>query len=150
MKTIAVSNGDIQLQGGKIQFATGSNKLAQDIERWLKEPLGTGYTTPNFGSLLQSMIGGTQSSSTVSTVTGEIQRVLQLYQGQQVINLQNSQNAAQLSNWTRSEVIQSIESVNVSLQYTSILANVSLLTIANTTVNINISIDNNGVSVTNG
>jgi len=150
MKTIAVSNGDIQLQGGKIQFATGSNKLAQDIERWLKEPLGTGYTTPNFGSLLQSMIGGTQSSSTVSTVTGEIQRVLQLYQGQQVINLQKSQNAAQLSNWTRSEVIQSIESVNVSLQYTSILANVSLLTIANTTVNINISIDNNGVSVTNG
>ena len=39
MKTIAVSNGDIQLNSGKIQFVTGSNKLFQDLARWLQEPL---------------------------------------------------------------------------------------------------------------
>jgi phage baseplate assembly protein W len=150
MKTIAVSNGDIQLNGGKIQFAIGSDKLVQDIQRWLEEPIGTGFTTPNFGSLLPSMIGGNQNSSTVSAVTNEIQRVLQLYQGQQIINLQQAQNAAQLSYWNKSEIIQTIQSVNVTVQNTSILASISLLTLANSMVNINLSIDNNGVSVNNG
>ena len=134
----------------KIQFAIGSDKLVQDIQRWLEEPIGTGFTTPNFGSLLPSMIGGNQNSSTVSAVTNEIQRVLQLYQGQQIINLQTAQNAAQLSYWNKSEIIQTIQSVNVTVQNTSILASISLLTLANSSVNINLSIDNNGVSVTNG
>ena len=40
MKTIAVSNGDIQLNGGKLVFAQASQKLVQDLTRWLEEPLG--------------------------------------------------------------------------------------------------------------
>ena len=138
MKTIAVSNGDIQLTGGKIQFVVGTNKLVQDLTRWFEEPLGTGYSSPNFGSLLPAMIGGTQNSSTVSTVTGEIQRILQLYQTQQVINLQQAQSSAQLSYWNKSEIIQSVQSVNVTIQNTSIIANINLLTMANSNVNLNI------------
>jgi len=150
MKTITVSNGDIQLNGGKIQFSTGSDKLVQDIQRWFTEPLGTGFTTPGFGSLLPGMIGNNQTGSTVSTVTNEIYRLLQLYQGQQVIYLKQAQSAGQLAYWNKSEIIQSIQSVNVTLQNTTVLANISLLTLANNTLNINLSIDNNGVNVNNG
>jgi phage baseplate assembly protein W len=150
MKTIAVSNGDIQLNGGKIQFAVGSNKLIQDLQRWLMEPIGTGFTTPNFGSLLPGMIGSAQNSSTASSVSSEINRIIQLYQGQQAITLQTAQSAGQLANWNRSEIIQSIQSINVTIQNTSVLASVQLLTVANTVVNLNISINNNGVNVTNG
>jgi phage baseplate assembly protein W len=150
MKTIQVSNGDIQLNSGKIQFLVGSNKLAQDISLWLKEPLGTGYTTPNFGSLLTQMVGGNQNSTTVSTVTNEITRVLQLYQGQQILSLQAAQNSAQLANWNRSEIIQNIASVNVTLSNTSILANIVVDTLNNTTVTLNMSINNNGVNINNG
>jgi len=92
MKTITVSNGDIQLNGGKLQFSYGSNKLAQDIALWLKEPLGIGFTTPGFGSLLPGMIGTSQAVNSTSTVENEILRVLQLYQGQQILSLQKSQN----------------------------------------------------------
>jgi len=147
MKTITVSNGDIQLSGGKIQFVVASDKLVQDIRSWLVEPLGTGFTTPNFGSLLPGMIGNPQTGSTVSSVTNEINRVLQLYQGQQIINLQSAQNSATLSNWNRDEIIQNIVSVDVSIQNTTILAQVTLLTLANNTINLNITIDNNGVNV---
>lgn len=150
MKTIAVSNGDIQLSNGKIQFAVGSNKLGQDLARWLQEPLGTGFTTPNFGSLLSSMVGGTQNSTTVSAVTNEITRVLQLYQGQQNIYLQSAQNAAQLSNWNKSEIIQNIVSIDVSISGTSIVAAVTINTLNGNTLNLNLSIDNNGVNVQNG
>ena len=150
MKTIAVSNGDIQLSNGKIQFAVGSNKLAQDLTRWFQEPLGTGPSTPNFGSLRPGMVGGNQNTTTVSAVTNEITRVLQLYQGQQAIYLQNAQNTAQLSNWNKSEVIESIVSINVTIQNTSILAAIVINTLSGNTLNLNMSIDNNGVNLYNG
>jgi len=147
MKTITVSNGDIQLSNGKIQFSYGSDKLVQDIQRWLTEPLGTGFTTPGFGSLLPGMIGQGQSSSTITNVTSEINRVLQLYQGQQIQSLQQSQNTGQLAYWNKSEIIQNIASVNVSIQNTTVYANISLLTLANSTVNLSVLINKNGVNV---
>jgi len=150
MKTITVSGGDIQLSGGKLQFVVGSNKLVQDLTLWLQEPIGTGYTTPGFGSSLLSMIGGSQSKSTTSKIQSEIARVLQLYQGQQTISLQNAQNSAQLSYWNKSEIIQSINTITVSVQNSSISANVDITTLAGSNINLNISIDNNGVNVNNG
>ena len=150
MKTLTVSNGDIQLNSGKLQFSTGQQKLIEDLQRWLEEPLGTGYTTPGFGSLLHSYIGKNQSSVSASSIDNEILRVLQLYQGQQVISLKNAQNAAMLANWNKSEIIQSIISVKSALQGTSIVANVQLTTLDNSTISLNLSVDNNGVTVQNG
>jgi len=150
MKTISISNGDIQLSGGKIQFAIGNNKLVQDITRWLEEPLGTGPTTPGFGSLLLGMIGQQLNNSSISSIQSEISRVLQLYLGQQILSLQTAQNSAQLSLWNKSEIIQSIDSVNVTVQNSSILANISITTLASNTIDLTVSLDNNGVNVYNG
>jgi phage baseplate assembly protein W len=147
MKTITVSNGDIQLNNGKIQFVTGQNKLTQDIKLWLTEPLGTGFTTPNFGSLLPGMIGGAQNGNTQSKIANEIKRILQLYQGQQVQYLKTAQNTATLSNWNRDEIIQSIGAVNVTVNNSTVIANISLLTLANSNINLNVIINSNGVSV---
>jgi phage baseplate assembly protein W len=150
MKTITVNNGDIQLNNGKIQFSTGNNKLVQDLALWLEEPLGTGYTTPGFGSLLANTIGQGQTAASASTAQAEIARVLQLYQGQQVLDLQTAQNSSQLSNWNKSEIIQNIISIDTMVQGTSIVANVVLQTLQNNPINLTISINNNGVSVQNG
>jgi len=153
MKTITVSNGDIQLNNGKLAFSYGANKLAQDIALWLKEPLGTGWTTPNFGSLLPGMIGKAQTSNIVSSIENEVIRVLQLYQGQQVIMLQQAQNAAQLSYWNRNEIIQSIVSVSASVSPTNPTAiNVAIIlqTLTGSLVNLLASVNNNGVVIQNG
>lgn len=150
MKTITVSNGDIQLQNGKIQFAVGSDKLIQDLQRWLTEPLGTGFTTPGFGSLLSNYIGQPQTPGSTSVVENEVIRVLQLYIGQQGLDLQASQSSVQLANWNRSEIIQKVYSINSSVQATAVIVNVVVLTLNNNLINLNIFINNNGVSVTNG
>ena len=150
MKTITVSNGDIQLNNGKLQFSFGSNKLIQDLTLWLEEPLGTGFTTPGFGSLLADIVGQAQGSNISNTVQSEISRILQLYQGQQALSLQNAQNSAQLSYWNKSEIIKSIDSVQVSIQNTSVIASIYLTTLANTNLNLNVYLDNDGVSVNNG
>jgi len=150
MKTISVSNRDIQLNGGKIQFATGNAKLVQDLQRWLEEPIGTGWTSPGFGSLLNSYIGQTQNVVGTGTVENEVFRVLQLYQGQQILSLKNAQTSATLGNWNKSELIQSIISIKTDVQATSIICNIALTTLDNSTINLTLSINNNGVSVQHG
>lgn len=153
MKTITVSNGDINLVGGKLQFSYGSNKLAQDITLWLKEPLGTGFTTPGFGSLLPGMIGTSQASNSISSVENEILRVLQLYQGQQVLALKQAQNSAQLSVWNRNEIIQKIVSVTANVNNnngTEIQATVVIQTLTGSLITLLTSINANGVTVQNG
>lgn len=150
MKTITVSNGDIQMNGGKIQFSTGNKKLIEDLQRWLEEPIGTGFTAPNFGSLLSTYIGSSSNSFDTNSVDNEILRVLQLYQGQQMLDLKYAQNAAMLSNWNKSEIVQNIVSIDSSLQGTSIVSSIIITTLDNSTISLNIFMGNDGVKVQNG
>jgi len=154
MKTLQVYNGDLQLDtGGRLQFQTGSNKLVQDLSIWLETPFGTPFTAPAFGSTLTGLIGQNISSGMISNIQSEVSRVLGLYQAQQLASLRSAQNLSQLSNWNRSEIISSINTISVSqnpVQYSTINVTVNLTTLANTTVSINLLINSNGVQVTNG
>jgi phage baseplate assembly protein W len=148
MKTIQVSNGDIVLDsGGRLQFVVGTNKLVQDLALWLEEQYGIGFTTPNFGSMLYSMIGGPITSSTLSQVQAEIQRILALYSAQQLQTLQNLQQSSQLSYYNKSEIIQSIGDITV-LQGTGFInANVAISTLNGQQLNLNLLITSNGIQV---
>jgi len=150
MKTLVVRNGDIQVNSGKLLFAKGTTKLVEDITRWLQEPLGTGWTTPGFGSTLSAMIGTPQTAASTNMVSTEILRVLQLYQGQQILDLRAAQNSAQLAYYSQDEVIQKVQNITVELGFNSILANVNIETLSGSLVNLSVSIGNNGVTVTNG
>ena len=148
MKTLQVTNGDIQLDsGGRLQFLQGTSKLVQDLTLWLKEPLGVGFTTPNFGSTLPSMIGGTIGTATIVQVQAEVQRILNLYQSQQILSLKTAQNLSQLGYWNKSEIINSINSVQASQSYNSIVVNVTMTSLANTQLSIALFINSNGVRV---
>jgi hypothetical protein len=150
MNTITVSNGDIQMNSGRIQFSTGNKKLIEDLQRWLEEPLGTGFTTPGFGSLLSTYIGTNAAVVNTNSVDNEILRVLQLYQGQQILDLKAAQNSAMLSNWNKSEIIQNILSITSTVQGTSIVASVQLMTLDSSTISLDIYVGNSGVMVQNG
>jgi len=150
MNTITVSNGDIQMNSGKIQFSTGKKKLIEDLQRWLEEPIGTGFTTPNFGSLLNTYIGSSNFSLSTNSIDNEILRVLQLYQGQQMLDLKSAQNSARLSNWNKSEIIQNIISIDSIVDGTSIISHIYINTLDNITVSLDIYLSNNGIKVQNG
>ena len=151
MKTLQVFNGDLVLNnGGSLQFVQGNNKLVQDLALWLKEPYGTGTTTPSFGSTLVNMVGQPDSSVLVAQVQNEVSRVLNLYRSQQLLNLQNAQTSSQLSFWNKSEIINTINSIQVSPNITSIIIYVNITTLAGSTVSLSLTAGPNGIQVSNG
>ena len=151
MKTLQVSNGDIQLDtGGRLKFVLGSNKLTQDIALWLREQYGVGYTTPNFGSILESLIGGPITPGSTSQIQVEIQRVLSLYRAQQIQALQSLQQVSQLSYYNKSEIIQSVGNISIYQGTGFIGVNVTITTLSNSILALNLLLTPNGIQVNNG
>ncbi len=151
MKTLTVQSGDLQLDSsGRLTFQTGSNKLIQDLTLWLEEPIGTGYTTPNFGSLLPGMIGQNFTPYLSAQIQSEALRIFTLYQKNQIAALQNAQNLSQLGNWNKSEIINSINNISVypnSQLPTIIDVTVDITTLSNTDLTIHLFVTSNGIQV---
>ena len=151
MRTLQVANGDLQLDsGGRLQFVTGSNKLSQDIALWLEEEYGIGYTTPNFGSTLNGLIGTAITQGAASQIQAEVQRILSLYSAQQVQSLKLAQQNSQLSYYNKSEIIQNVSDITVSQGTGFVQVNVLINTLNNSTVALNLLITPNGIQVNNG
>ena len=151
MKTLQVTNGDLALDtGGRLQFLVGSSKLTQDIALWLQEDFGIGFTTPNFGSILESLIGTGITSGSVSTIQAEVSRIISLYRAQQVQTLQGIQQSSQLSNYNKSEIIQSVSDITVAqgTGYISVL--VTLTTLTGLSLALDLLLTPNGIQVNNG
>lgn len=148
MKSIQVTNGDITLgTNNKLSLVTGTSKLVQDLTLWLEEPIGTGYTTPNFGSILNSFIGADSPQLQMAQVQTEVQRVLGLYQAQQKNRLQQMQSRGQLSSWNKSEIIDTISQLNTITQYSYVVVTVQITTLASTTTSIDMFVSSSGVQI---
>ncbi len=151
MKTLTVHNGDVQLDSsGRLLFQTGANKLIQDLSLWLEEPLGTGFTTPNFGSILPDLIGQNFTPYLSAQIQSETLRIFTLYQQNQIASLKNAQNLSQLGNWNKSEIINSIDNINVypnSSLPTIINVSVNITTLSNLNLTINLFVTSNGIQV---
>ena len=151
MKTLTVQNGDLQLDSsGRLTFQTGSNKLVQDLTLWLEEPIGTGFTTPNFGSILPDLIGQNFTPYLSAQIQAETLRIFTLYQQNQISALKNAQNLSQLGNWNKSEIINSIDDITVfpdSSLPSRTNVSVNITTLSNTTLTINLFVTSNGIQV---
>ena len=125
MKNFRITDGDLDLgQSQRVDLVTGRDKLIQDLVLWLLEPLGTGYSTPGFGSLLNSIVTmGTQgrregrfigqefTESLAVEVEAEIDRVLSLYQQDQVQKIRSARAEGRLYLYSRREILDSINEI---------------------------------------
>ena len=151
MKVLQVKNGDIVKDtGGKPVTLVGSSKLVQDLTLWFQEQFGIGFTTPNFGSILYSLVGQPLTQSTYSQVYNEVQRIMGLYTATQGKILRQAQQSSQLGYWNKSEIIQSVNSITISQTNSTINIQIFLTTLASSSVTLNISVNPNGVQVQNG
>ena len=120
--SLALDDGDLVQQGGRLALVVGADKLKQDITLWTTERYAIDRFHPAMGSRLQDYIGDVIDYSTHTRIYGEVLRVLNNYQKVQYLGLrQNPQR------YSLSELLWSINDVKVAVEFDAarISANVS-------------------------
>ena len=144
MKNWRVTDGDIEVgKSHRVDMVQGRDKLVQDLSLWLLEPLGIGFTTPNFGSLLNTTEQGTTGRRSghfvghildqqrAAEVESEVDRILNLYQQDQIQKIKQAQLEGRLYLYRRSEILDSIDQVASAIDGDSITVRASITSGAN-------------------
>jgi len=112
MKNLKVKKGDLIVNSArKAELVYGEEKLVQDLSHWLLEPLGTGFTTPGFGSILYRFIGTARSQRLMIEAENEVERILSLYQADQVQKVKGAQLNNRLFIFSKKEILADITKV---------------------------------------
>ena len=117
--SLAIADGDLAKRGSQMALVFGVNKLKQDMNCWLLEQYGGDRFHVNMGSVLQEFIGSVVSSSTRVEIEAEIIRVLENYQALQVKRFKENPQK-----FSPSELLVSVDSVDVTVDYSTVRATV--------------------------
>lgn len=132
--SLAVRNGDLVREGSSLAIVYGVEKLKQDLQCWVTERYGGDRFHPLMGSILQEYIGSVISPRTYAEIQDEVMRVLDNYQRVQYVGFKNNPRLYSLS-----EILDTIENVQVAINYDTVSVMVSVSTAAKTPAQITIS-----------
>ena len=141
-KSFQLVNGDLQVERRGFTIVHAQDKLVQDLTLWIREKVGTDPMTPTFGSTLDgaiingvetpTFIGQIVSPQTQAQIASVLTNLLQRYQ---TLQLQKMRDEAITYSGRHtleaSEVISSIDEIKVTNVGTTILAQITLTTLAN-------------------
>lgn len=123
-----VVNGDLSITAGRFDLVQGLDKLKQDLTLWLTERYRDDRFHRTYGSILDGYIGGIiDVDTTIVRVQSEVLRVLSNYQQIQLARFKESPTKFQPS-----ELLQSVNGVDVSLSYDKVIVLVRITTAART------------------
>lgn len=132
--SLKVVNGDLSITAGKCDLVQGHDKLVQDLSLWLTERYRDDRFHPAYGSILDGYIGGViNPSDTIARIHSETLRVLSNYQQSQMARFREVPNKFQPS-----ELLESVNGVDVSLSYDKVIVLVRITTAARTTTAISV------------
>lgn len=130
METLALSGGDLVVGPGGLQTVSGSAKIRQDLALALGEDYGTDPYHAGWGSVLGQYLGEPVDADSPMLVQAEVNRILQQYMTGQQQQLATAAVNNQQHTITTSEIIQTVNSVDVSVLYDTVKVVVSLTTMA--------------------
>ena len=119
--SLAIANGGRVRSGNSMAIVYGSEKLKQDLCLWVTERYGTDRFHPKLGSVLPDFIGSLITDNTRTQIQSEILRILQNYQA---VQLQGMKAAPQ--RYSYSELLYSIDAINVAISYDTVSATVAV------------------------
>lgn len=134
MKTLALSGGDLVVGPGGLQLITGAAKIRQDISLALIEEYGTDPYHPQWGSVLPRYVGLGVDDETRMLVQGEVSRIVQQYMAQQQAQISAAATNNQSTAMTTSDVIRSLDGVDVTVSFDVIRIVISLTTLSGQTL----------------
>ena len=131
-----IADGDLVLSGSQLAIVSGQAKLSQDVQLWIKEIFGQDRFHPTFGSTLEGFVGQIINGETAFYVENEIRRVLQNYQAVQLRGL-----ALNPEIYSDDELLDTINSIVVTISYDQVAVAVSLTTVSGTTLSQTIGVN---------
>lgn len=147
MKSFRVREGDLVVTAGTAESVAGSEKLVQDLTLWLQEPIGTGFTTPAFGSTLPGLIGGGDPEAVALEIQSEVQRVLSVYQAYQYERIKAARLNGTLHTFSRREILNRIVGVRAVASGNAVYVRVTIQTGAGNEIDLPVAVTTDGVSV---
>lgn len=137
MKTLALANGDLVAGPSGHKTITGAAKIRQDLALALGEPLGNDRFHPSWGSVLPSYIGQPIGATTNALIRSEVSRVLAQYVSVHDEYIVLDQQAGNRSRFGTADVVAEILGVSATQDFDTIKVQVSLRTLAGTTITVN-------------
>lgn len=117
MITLQVRNGDLVVGPKGHAVVEGRAKVIQDLGLALREPLGIDRFHPEQGSMLHRYIGEPVGVETESLVRAEIYRIVRNVMAIQQETLTKDSNQGARPRFTTSEVIASIDGVDIVQEF---------------------------------
>ena len=117
--SLKLGEGDLSLRGSTFDIVQGRDKLVQDLDLWLRERYGADRFHVRMGSVLQDFIGGIINNSSSVAVQKEILRILQNYKAVQTKAIKENPQK-----FSASEMLVSIEDVQVTVLFDTIYATI--------------------------
>ena len=105
-------SGDLSVLGRSTRLVSGTGKLIQDLNCWLREAYGVDRFHRSYGSVLPSFIGQVITDDALFEVEVEVRRVLQNYQAVQIRRLRETPSV-----FSRAELLDEIIDVKVTPSY---------------------------------
>lgn len=117
--SLGIANGDLATTGSLLTMVTGTVKLRQEIDIWLRETYRVDRFHPEYGSVLQNYIGSIITTRLAHDIEVEVNRVLSNLQKIHVKRLQ-----ANPLKYTPDEILRNVTSVKSKALFDSIYVNV--------------------------
>lgn len=142
MKTLALSGGDLVLGSGGLQLISGAAKIRQDVALALGEEYGTDPYNAGWGSVLPQYVGETITADTTMLVQAEVNRILQQYMAQQQSMLSQAATNNTTTTLTTSDVVSSVDKIDVTVLYDAVNIVIALTTMAGQTLTLTRTVTN--------
>lgn len=136
IRTLAVIDGDLVLSGGSFLTLDGAPKIKQDLTFALNDTYGADLNHPYWGSILDRFLGQPLTASLEQQVTAEVERVLNNYVSVQIDQVNRAIAADVKGQYSTADVVSSVQAINVSLNFDTIVVSLTLTTMSQDTVNV--------------
>lgn len=143
MKTFALSNGDLVLNGSHYLMVSGASRMQQQIGLALMEPTGTDRFHPNWGSILDQMIGTSMTFDIRDRVKSEVYRVIKNLAALQNNYVQRVAAANARPTITPDEMIAGVQGVAVENSGDSVNIKITLISAGREVITVSTSVTGN-------
>lgn len=153
--SLQIRKGDLVTNGATLGTVSGSNKMVQDLRCAILERMGTDESHPWFGSLIDggrlngveqpSVIATTDWNMAVLSIEGEIRRLVDQYQKQQIARSESDRSRYGKPTLSPSELLMGIGSIEFFQAQDNLLCRVTLVTAADGELVVNVPLGNTPV-----